>query len=1122
MGAPTVSCKREGRQKRATSPKSDDRDLASAKRIRRDMVGAPEVSLDVGKDLVDQGPSSNNGSGNDSTDNIACNQNLTTVSHNDLGVAVDTTRVEQTAVNKSQCLIVEVFSGSCRLAKSCRKLGFRTTAVDKSNERAESFTIYKCDLTNPSEVALFKEYLIAEQDALLHVHFAPACGTSSRARERPIKGLPRHRQPVPLRSDEFPDGLPHLSERDQQRVTLANLTYDVTADLIYLLISLMVSVSVENPSNSIFWLYSAMRKMLQQVGGHMSRFHSCMHGGLRDKETGWWSFNPRRPQENLFGALSLACDKSHQHASWRPYKVNGVLHFPTAQEAAYPVVLCDRVAHILLDEAKRCNFFQPQNLQEQLDSDVTVGKRHLFANQPRGQRLKPLVSEFGRYATMVLAASHAADLEDGLGALPRGSRVCSRHTLQQGILRDEVLQKYPNALFGKSWVPGVATEIVQIGVPKDPKEFLQDAIKVGHPRDMIARTGELERNLLSRFVEQPVALRFEKRAAAFKRWLKRSLELKEDEERLHRGLPPHLKPLLSGKRLLLWKEILVELKYSDVAVVDDICAGFPLTGWAKKTNVFNACVRKPDHNLEQLKKKSRGLNAAVVGSLSKGDWTDVDSKVWADTQDELDRGWLGPTFDVPFSFVAKRFGLVQKEKIRMIDDFSVCGINSAYGLTEKLRVQAVDELASFLALILNHPQQSALPKIVGRTYDLKSAYKQFGVDEFHHKHCRIGVRSPNGSVAQFAVGALPFGATGSVASFLRVAASVSFIAMLGLDIVLTNFFDDFTVLCSEQESRNVDFYLTGLFKILGLSYASEGDKAPPFGEVFGSLGMLFNLASFGSGRFTLEHTAKRKVELLQTIDELLRVGKSSPKDLERLHGRLVWFGSFVFGRQMNISLRALHKFSALKSREVAVTLELREALLHIRSRLVAAKPTQICRTINQTWIIFTDGAYEPGSTCVASIGGVLVSPQGNVVHYFGEQLNDTLVSDFEQDSEHPIYELEILPILVAVKLWSRLLANSQVVFYIDNEAARSAFIQGVGFTPVAKQLTVWYDDLEVELGLITWFGRVASHSNLADGPSRLAFDDPLLLKATRCRFMFPGHFSELGLATGAAENMTCS
>ena len=108
----------------------------------------------------------------------------------------------------------------------------------------------------------------------------------------------------------------------------------------------------------------------------------------------------------------------------------------------------------------------------------------------------------------------------------------------------------------------------------------------------------------------------------------------------------------------------------------------------------------------------------------------------------------------------------------------------------------------------------------------------------------MGVKCPGGGVKKFSVNALPFGATGSVAAFLRIAASVSYIATVGLEIILTNFFDDFTVVCEEKEIESVDFCLTGLFKILGLDYAAEGDKAPPFSAEFGSLGILFNLSIF--------------------------------------------------------------------------------------------------------------------------------------------------------------------------------------------------------------------------------------------------------------------------------------
>ena len=476
----------------------------------------------------------------------------------------------------------------------------------------------------------------------------------------------------------------------------------------------------------------------------------------------------------------------------------------------------------------------------------------------------------------------------------------------------------------------------------------------------------------------------------------------------------------------------------------------------------------------------------------------------------MDKGWIAKPTPQPFEFVAKRFGLVQKQKVRMIDDFSICGVNGAFGLTEKLRVQSVDELSSYLALIMNNPGFSSNLKLVGRTYDLKSAYKQFGVDVFHASHCRVGVKQPGGGVAKFAIHALPFGATGSVAAFLRIAASISYIAIVGLEIILTNFFDDFTVVCEEGECKSVDFYLTGLFKLLGLEYAAEGDKAPPFSELFGSLGILFNLSCIHQGSFTLEHTERRKEELLGTLDELLHADVCNTKDLEKLHGRLVWFGSFVFGRQMNVSLRTLNKYAHGAGKRVMLNQELMDALVVVRRRLINAVPAKICKSISNTWLIFTDGAYEPHSDVAASVGGVLVDPMGNVVQFFGEAINKELLSEFEMDSQHPIYELEVLPVLLATMVWADLIQQSQVVFYIDNEAAKSAFIQGVGFTKVAKELTTKFDDLETRLGIISWFGRVASHSNLADGPSRLRFDSALLSGAVRKSLKLPQHISKLG------------
>ncbi len=242
------------------------------------------------------------------------------------------------------CLILEIFAGSCRLSKACKDVGLRATAIDKLQSRAENFTIHQCDLGDKQQLGLLKEYIVAESDSIVHAHFAPSCGTASKAR------LPSHLQPKPLRSEEYPDGLPFLSAKDSERVRLANISYDATIELVEFLIQLGISCSIENPTNSLFWLYHVVARAIRRLRGFFTKFDACMHGGARNKSTSFWSLNPRDPEVNMFKSLALDCDNSHVHASWKPVTVDGRTHFPTSEEAAYPHVLCQRMAHIFKAE----------------------------------------------------------------------------------------------------------------------------------------------------------------------------------------------------------------------------------------------------------------------------------------------------------------------------------------------------------------------------------------------------------------------------------------------------------------------------------------------------------------------------------------------------------------------------------------------------------------------------------------------------------------------------------------------------------------------------------------------------------------------------------------------------
>ena len=340
--------------------------------------------------------------------------------------------------------------------------------------RSENQVVAKYDLCDPGQFGTLVKLVQLERHRLVHAHFAPSCGTASRARERPVPGLPPDRQPRPLRTDDKPDGLSNLSPTEKQRVQSANASYSAAVKLIFILLEMGVSISIENPKNSLFWATSMMEELYkQEPRGHFTVFHSCMHGGTRDKATKFWSFNPRVPSENLFDPLGLLCDGNHTHQSWRAKFLDGKWIFPTKEEAAYPHLLCVRIASILLQEAFARGLGPDDDLSQQLEHDLLVGKRQLFTTQPRQQKLRPAISEFGYFMQLALTVSDApTNFLDNL--CPKGSRIVARH-VQGGFNRD-VFMAMNNAKLVNEIKEGDVYELVKVGVPREPPQFITAAV----------------------------------------------------------------------------------------------------------------------------------------------------------------------------------------------------------------------------------------------------------------------------------------------------------------------------------------------------------------------------------------------------------------------------------------------------------------------------------------------------------------------------------------------------------------------------------------------------------------------------------------------------------------------
>ena len=435
--------------------------------------------------------------------------------------------------------------------------------------------------------------------------------------------------------------------------------------------------------------------------------------------------------------------------------------------------------------------------------------------------------------------------------------------------------------------------------------------------------------------------------------------------------------------------------------------------------------------------------------------------------------------------IAKRFGLKQGQKIRVIDDCSVCGLNSTVGLREKIRIHNIDQLATMMAHSCNIAR-GPHPKVVGRTYDLKFAYKQFPISEEARRLLRIAVHEPGREEPQLmGLDVLPFGAVASVAAFLRISMAVWFIGIRCLGIYWSAFYDDYSVVCRSELASNTAWACESLFKLLGLRFAQDGSKATPFDSKFKMLGLVVDLTESHLGIMSICHTAERGSELTSAVDKVLADKFLSVKDAERLRGRMIFFDGLTYSRTANTAIKGLGRF-CVGDRTQSLDDEAVMHLEFLKDRIASRIPIMISKTLYDTWYLFTDGACEPEARR-GSVGGVVFAPNFRCISFFSAEIPSDFMNAFLSKSKNPIHEIELLPAWFSIVLWSDLFKNSQAVHFIDNESSRMALVKGYGETFFGKRIVCSHVEQENALQLRSWYARVPSFSNIAaaDGPSRM-------------------------------------
>ena len=168
------------------------------------------------------------------------------------------------------------------------------------------------------------------------------------------------------------------------------------------------------------------------------------------------------------------------------------------------------------------------------------------------------------------------------------------------------------------------------------------------------------------------------RAAWLKKWTLRAAQLSGAERALHQSLAPHCSAVLKGKRLLLFGEMLRDISYPDTHLVEDICAGFRVTGWLRDSGCFEKLPKQPSLTVTGLLGMSRGLNRSVLARASASEEDEMVRAAWDETQLEVEREWIwrDDSHESEGLSLTHRFGLQQKKKVRVIDNFKTSGVNA--------------------------------------------------------------------------------------------------------------------------------------------------------------------------------------------------------------------------------------------------------------------------------------------------------------------------------------------------------------------------------------------------------------------------------------------------------------
>ena len=1041
--------------------------------------------------------------------------------------------------------VLEVFCGHAGVSRACTERGLNAKAVDwQGNKHRPVHPVIVLDVTNSGDVEKIKH--LARSPNCVFVWLSPPGGTFSAAREKPFPRWAREQgrsEPRPLRSAQFPLGLPSLTEHERIRVETGNLIATVSAMLAQVCLSLHKGFCIENPRNSNLWRHPDIATLLAAAGVRSYDLQSCAFGSQRDK---WTRLVTASPQ---FVALAKTCPGNHAHQPWGIAWRNRWTS-STTKGAEYPRELCEAAAAAIIlasgvvPRSMHCEQAKPPPAPQPTSTAATAASCGIHVPVGKQHRRNPvrLIPEYKE----VVAGTHL--VTDGC-VHPK----C--HLTKVSLLDGKPLQPGAVCLQSPENAGQCGATVWKFGIPWGPDEFVDAALQVGHPLDYPPQLPDELAEAIFQIAIGGICA-FERRIESkFDNLCGLEQALAKQEQLLHAAMPQHRAKILHSKRLLLLKARLAEIRHPDVGLVDEICKGFRITGDFPPVGVFR--LRRPEdiapldpaslHPREWLWKRARGIREAALAARIPRTEEEIQlaRDVLKATEDEVRAGFLsGPHTEEeldrtlgPLWVASRRFGVKQGGKVRPIDDLSESCVNATVRLSEKIEVSGIDDFALMVkfwhkvlatedvCIALNdgrilkgkrHADFANGVQLLGKCADLESAYKQCPLSDEEASLAVIVVYDPDAKRHQwYVLRALPFGGTASVRQFNRVAFALRMLLIVDFGIPVLAYYDDFFFAAPKGVAAIIDAALSRFSNSFGWQWKES--KSAAFAQVFKGLGVVFDLRQFCDGFLSVLNTDQRIQEICNAINKIICEDCLSPSLALQLAGRIGFAASQLFGRIGSSAMWQLRS-RAHRSRGGRLAPELRLALVGWVSALTEAPPRYVPLAVaSLPAVLFTDGFCDP-ITGRAGAGAVLLDAATGTFEAFGTCIPDDLVEVFRKNSESAqvVCQAELLPSVLSRWLWRAALSKvrgRRLLHFLDNDAARYGIIKGTSPSRASAWLLAEHWRAEALCGSYTWADRVPSPSNIADGPSRLNFEPLLGVCGGRVRVVELPPFAEWLLAS---------